>query len=130
MATATGQEPSRLAGLSEFSTPQEMSKAAVMKAIGSAGKTAEQTPTIVLLASTIGIEEEVVEGIEDAIGSDALVLGGTVGSPDIAVFGEDTIYEEGVCVAAMYTDLPLGWTFEGGFDVTDKHSGIVTEVDG
>lgn len=118
------------ANLAEFSSPQEMAKAAVSSAIKSAGKTAEQTPTIVLLASTIGIEEEVVEGIEEVVGRDASVLGGTVGGPAIAVFGEDAIYEKGVSLAVIYTDLPLGWTFEGGFDVTDKHSGIVTKVDG
>jgi hypothetical protein len=118
------------ADLPEFSSPQEMSKAATLRAIESAGKTAEQTPTIVLLASTIGIEEEVIEGIEEVIGRDALVLGGTVGGPAIAVFGEDAIYEKGVSLAVLYTDLPVGWTFEGGFDVTDKHSGIVTKVDG
>ena len=118
------------ADLFEFSSVQEMSKAATLRAIESAGNTAEQRPTIVLLASTIGIEEEVVEGIEEVIGRDALVLGGTAGGPNIAVFGEDAIYEKGVSLAVLYTDLPIGWTFEGGFDVTDKHSGIVTEVDG
>jgi len=118
------------AELSEFSSPQEMSKAAILSAVKSAGKTEEQKPTIVLLASTIGIEEEVVEGIEEVVGRDALVLGGTVGGPDIAVFGECAIYEKGVSSAVLYTDLPIGWTFEGGFDVTDDHSGIVTKVEG
>jgi len=118
------------ANLVEFSSPQEMARAAILSAIESAGKPAEQAPTIILLACTIGIEEEIVEGIEEVVGRDALVLGGTVGGPDIAVFGEDAIYEKGVSVAVIYTDLPLGWTFEGGFDVTDKHSGIVTKVDG
>lgn len=56
--------------------------------------------------------------------------GVTVGGPAIAVFGEDEIYNEGVSLAVIYTDLPVGWTFEGGFDVTDKHSGIVTKVQG
>jgi len=118
------------ADLPEFSSVQEMSKTAILSAIESTGKTAEQTPTIVLLASTIGIEEEVVEGIEEVVSRDTLVLGGTVGGPAIAVFGEDAIYEKGVSLAVIYTDLPIGWTFEGGFDVTDKNSGIVTKVDG
>ncbi len=116
--------------LSDFSTPQEMSRAATLSAIKSAGKAPRQMPDIVLLASTIGIEEEVLEGIEEIVGTDTLVLGGTVGGPDIAVFGANAAYSEGASVAVVYTDLPIGWRFEGGFDVTDEHSGIVTKVDG
>jgi len=118
------------ANLSAFSSPQEMSKAATLSAITNAGKAAGQTPTMVLLTSTIGIEEEAVEGIEEVVGRHTLILGGTVGGPSGAVFGEDEVYEKGLCLAVIYTDLPVGWTFEGGFDVTDKHSGIVTKVDG
>jgi hypothetical protein len=118
------------AGFSEFTSVQEMSAAAVLSAIKSAGKTADQQPTVVLLVSTIGIEEEVVEGIEQVMGRDTLLLGGTAGGPDAAVFGEDTVHSKGISLAVIYTDLPVGWTFEGGFDVTDKHSGIVTKVEG
>jgi len=118
------------AGLSEFASPQEMSKAAVLSAIQSADKTENESPKIVLLSCTIGIEEEVLEGIEQILSTDVPVLGGTVGGPAAAVFGEDEIYDKGVCLAAVYTDLPIGWTFEGGFDVTDENTGIVTKVDG
>ena len=118
------------AGLSEFASPQEMSKAAVSTAIRSAGKDEDELPRIVLLSCTIGIEEEVLEGIEQILGTDVPVLGGTVGGPAPAVFGRDKIYDKGVCLAVIYTDLPIGWTFEGGFDVTDENTGIVTKVDG
>jgi hypothetical protein len=107
-----------------------MSAAAVRSAIRSAGKTADQKPTVILLVSTIGIEEEVVEGIGQVVGPDQLLLGGTAGGPNAAVFGEDTVHSKGVSLAVIYTDLPVGCTFEGGFDVTDKHSGIVTKVEG
>jgi len=116
--------------LSEFESPQDMSKGAVLGAIHNAGKAANERPKIVLLSCTIGIEEEVLEGIEEALGKDVPVLGGTVGGPTLAVFGQDKPYRNGVSLAVIYTDLPIGWTFEGGFDVTDKHTGIVTEVDG
>lgn len=118
------------ANLSDFSSAQEMSKSAVVSAIESAGKTDDEPPTVVLLSTTIGIEEEVLEGVEEVLGKDAIVLGGTVGGPAIAVFGENEVYSEGVSLAVIYTDLPVGWTFEGGFDVTDKHTGIVTKTEG
>jgi len=118
------------AGLSDFPSPQEMSKAAVASAIESAGKTGDEPPTIMLLSTTIGIEEEVLEGVEEVLGKGAIVLGGTVGGPAIAVFGENGVYSEGVSLAVIYTDLSIGWTFEGGFDVTDSHTGVVTRVEG
>jgi len=118
------------AGLSEFTSPQEMSKAAVLSAIKDAGKTPDEPPRIILLSVTIGIEEEVLEGIEQILGTNTPILGGTVGGPAPAVFAKNGIYEKGICLAVIYTDLAIGWTFEGGFDVTDRHTGIVTKVEG
>jgi hypothetical protein len=58
------------------------------------------------------------------------ILGGTTGGPQLAAFGEREVYDKGVSLAAIYTDLPVGWTFEAGFDVQDKLSGIVTTFEG
>jgi len=110
--------------------PQEVSRAAVLDAVEDAGKRIDELPRITLLLSTIGIEEEVLLGIEEVIGKGIVMLGGTVGGPAPAVFGEDRTYEKGVCLAVIYTDLPIGWTFEAGFDITDKYTGIVTKVEG
>jgi hypothetical protein len=48
----------------------------------------------------------------------------------MGVLGEKDVYERGICLAVVYTDLPVGWTFEAGFDVTQKHGGIATKIDG
>jgi hypothetical protein len=109
--------------VSEFSSSQKMSKSAVEDAIEDAGKTEAGLPDIILLSVTIGIEEEVLEGIAQITGKDTPVLGGTVGDPAPAVFGKNNVYDKGVCIAVMYTDLALGWTFESGFDVTGNHMG-------
>jgi len=120
-------------GSSDFSlyaSVHEASKAAVMNAILDAGKQTNELPDIILLTPTIGAEEEVVEGIEEVVGKETIILGGTTGGPTQAVFGKDRAYEKGVSLAVIYTDLPIGWTFEGGFDTRDPHTGIVTKVDG
>jgi hypothetical protein len=57
------------------------------------------------------------------------ILGGTTGGQQLAAFGEREVYDKGVPLAAIYADLPVGWTFEAGFGVPDKHSGIVTKVE-
>lgn len=118
------------ASLTAFSTPQDMARTTVLNAIQSAGRNPEDLPRVILLCSTIGIEEEVLEGLEQAVGQNVPVLGGTVGGPVMGVFGEDDVHERGICLAVLYTDLPLGWTFEAGFDVTEKHAGIATKVEG
>lgn len=119
------------ASLTAFGTPQEMARTTVCNAIRSAGRNpGEDLPRVILLCSTLGIEEEVLEGIEQAVGRNVPVVGGTVGGPVLGVFGEHEVYERGICLAVLYTDLPLGWTFEAGFDVTGKHAGIATKVEG
>lgn len=35
-----------------------------------------------------------------------------------------------VIIAVIYTKLPLGWVFEGGFEAQDSHKGGLTKVDG
>jgi hypothetical protein len=114
---------------SAYPSVQEAAKAAVLDAIKSAGKSPEQKPNAVLGFITWGFEEEALEGIEQVVGKDTLILGGSTGGPKFAVLGENKAYDKGISLAVIYTELPVGWTFEGGFDVTDPHSGIITKIE-
>ncbi|MEM5879076.1 MAG: FIST N-terminal domain-containing protein [Candidatus Aenigmatarchaeota archaeon] len=118
------------ANFSAFSSVQEASKTAVLNAIKNAGKSPNEKPRIVLLMPTIGVEEEAIEGIEEVVGKDTPIFGGTTGGSIMGVFGENRVYDKGISLAVIYTNLSVGWTFEGGFDVTDPHFGIVTKTDG
>ena len=118
------------ADFSAYPSVREASKAALLKAMQSAGKSSQELPRVILTTVTFEAGEEALEGIEEVAGKEAVVLGGTAGGPRFAVFGEDAVYERGISVAVVYTDLPVGWVFEGGFDVKDTPSGAVTKVDG
>ena len=120
------------ADFSAYPSAQEGAKSAVLSAIVSAGKSPNELPKIVLITPTKGIytEEDTIKGIEEVVGGKTVIIGGSAGGPKWAVFGKDKVYPEGVSVAVIYTDLPVGWVFEGGFDVTDNKSGIITKVDG
>ncbi|MEW6377752.1 MAG: FIST N-terminal domain-containing protein [Thermodesulfobacteriota bacterium] len=118
------------ADLSVYPSIKEASKAAILNAIKSVGRSRNDRPKVILLTPTVGIEEEIIEGIEEIVGPNTPILGGTAGGPQFGVFGENKIYAKGVSLAVIYTHLPMGWTFEGGFDVKDPHTGIVTKVDG
>lgn len=116
--------------LSVFPSAREAGKAAIQNAVRDAGREQDNLPKVVLLTVTRGIEEEILEGVEEILGNSVPVLGGTAGGPAFAVLGQDKPYVQGVSLTALYTDLPVGWAFEGGFDMTDSHTGIVTRVDG
>jgi hypothetical protein len=118
------------ADFSAYSSVQEASKTAVLNAIKNAGKYENEQPDLILITPTKPDEDDALKGIEQVVGEDALVLGGTAGGPVFGVIGENTIYESGISLAVVYTDMPIGWTFEGGFDVKDPNSGIVTKIDG
>lgn len=118
------------ANIENYPSIQEAAKAAVSRAIKNAGKTMKEPPKAVLLTPTKPAEEEVVEGVESVVGKKTLILGGTAGGPSLAVFGENAVYEKGVSLAVIYTKLKVGYMFEGGFDVREPTSGIVTRTDG
>jgi len=113
-----------------YSSVREAASVAVLRAVHRAGKTLQDRPKVVLTCPTIGIEDDMLEGIQSVLGRDVIVLGGTAGGPTPAVWGGGDSYEKGFSLALLYTDLTVGWTFEGGFDVTDAHQGRVTAVDG
>jgi len=118
------------ADFEKFDSIQEAAETAIKQASISAEKTSQKQPNLILISITQGNEEEALKGIENVFGKDVVVLGGTVGGPSQSVFGKEKTHEKGISVAVIYTDLPVGWTFEGGFDTKLPNSGIVTKVDG
>jgi hypothetical protein len=111
-------------------SPQSAAKEAALGAAKNAGKSPDEKPQAILLTAPRGMEEEVLEGIEEIFGKETPILGGTAGGPTFASFGEAKAYERGISLAAIYTSLTVGWWFEGGFEVESSHSGVVTKVDG
>ncbi len=75
-------------------------------------------------------EEEALAGLSEVIGHQVVVLGGTTGGPKFEVLGDQAGWAQGISVAVIYTGLPLGWVFEGGFEVMDSHRGVVTKMEG
>lgn len=112
----------------DYPSIEQAAQDALTKAITRADRTPDEAPKVILCATTIGVEEEVLAGIEKKFGKNIHILGGTAGGPQAAVFCKRDIFDLGLVLAVIYTDLPIGWTFEGGFDVKSPHSGVVTKV--
>lgn len=116
--------------LSDSNAVHNAAATVVKKAIEDAGKTIEDKPKVILLYVAKGIEEETVTGIESVTGKDVPIFGGTAGGPKRIVMSNEGAYEKGISVAVIYTDLPVGLSFEAGYDIDGKHSGVVTKVTG
>jgi hypothetical protein len=116
--------------LSDSNAVHDAAAAVVKKAIEDAGKTIENKPKVILLYVAKGLEEETLTGIESVTGKDVPIFGGTAGGPKRIVMSNEGAYEKGISVAVIYTDLPIGLSFEAGYDITGKHNGVVTKVSG
>jgi hypothetical protein len=119
--------------IEETASAREQGRKAILEAISDAGRTAEDPPQIVLITGNPGEEEEVLKGIEEVIGKDVPVIGGS--SADNEIIGEwkqyanDRVYGKGVALTVIYTDLKLGWAYEMGYlrtrgpdDLRDRQS--------
>lgn len=119
-------------GIDNFSSAREAGKAAIQAAISAAGKEGE-IPKICLMTAAPGKEEEILAGIEEVIGKDVPVLGGSSGDNDITgkwkQFANDRVYSNGISLTAIYTDLKIGWALEAGYE-RSEYRGIITKAEG
>lgn len=118
------------ASFTAYPSAPEAAQAALFMAIKNAGRSPQDPPQVILITLTRGQEEEALQGIEAVVGKSVLVLGGTTGGPKFAVLGSQEVFEQGISLAVIYTALPVGWVFEGGFESIDTPSGLVTKMDG
>ncbi|MFW6147704.1 MAG: FIST signal transduction protein [Thermodesulfobacteriota bacterium] len=104
---------------------------ALKEAISKAGKPENSQPDIVIMASSAGIEEAVLEEIKDIVGSNVPVYGGTAADNTISgnwkVFNNDEVYSSGFSLVAVFTELKVGHAFHSGYLGSEK-SGIATKV--
>lgn len=132
-----------IADMKKVKDPKEAGKEAILQAIKDAGKTQKELPKIVLMApSSIGDEEEILEGIEDVLGKGKVPIYGGASADDRIegkwrIFGNDKVLERGVVILAIYSELRIGHAFLSGFNPTEKKGKITSckgriiyEIDG
>ena len=133
LAVATKNITFGVGGVSidDFPSAREAGKAAIQAAIDAAGE--KGVPKLVLITGSVGHEEELLAGIEDVIGKDVPVLGGSAGDNDISgewkQFANGNVYSNGISLTAIYTDLSIGWAFEGGY-LRSENRGTITRAEG
>jgi len=118
----------------ETNTPQDARRKAresINEAILKAGKPKGSVPDMVLMAASPGIEESVLKGIADIVGSKVPVYGGATADNTITgkwkVFNNDELYSSGFSLITIFTDLKIGHAFHSGYLGSEK-DGIATKV--
>jgi hypothetical protein len=90
-------------------------------------------PEAVWLSATLGSEEGVLRGINEVLGEDVPILGGTAADNSLEgkwrVFANQTVMSNGVVLTAMFSHLPMGYAYGGGYRATDKKA-VVTKASG
>jgi hypothetical protein len=121
------------ASLQGVKSAREAGTKAILEAIENAGKKKAEKPKLVLMTAAPGKEEEILLGVEDVVGKEVPIFGGSAGDNDASgkwkEFANGQVYGDGVALTAVYTDLKVGWAFEGGYLRTET-SGITTKVKG
>ncbi len=125
------------AALGEVDSPREAGRLAITRAIEDAGKAKADQPKLVFITTSPfgrGMEEEIIAGVEEILGEGKVPIMGGIASGDAAytggwrMFANDKIYEEGVVVTPIYTDLKVGYIYSSGFNPTEE-KGVVTKFE-
>jgi len=118
------------ANLDELS-PKEAGKEAVLAAIKNAKKEPLEKPKIVFMTAVPGKEERILEGIEEIVGKEVPIIGGSSGDDKITgewrQYVNEKVYKNGLALAVMYTDLKVGFAYETGYPVAGQR-GTVTRA--
>ncbi len=118
------------ANLDELS-PEEAGKEAIKSAMESASQ--KGLPQIVYMTASPGVEEKILPGIEEILGTDIPVIGGSGGDNNLTgkwyEIANDKVYKNGVVLTAVYTDLKVGYTYEHSY-LSSENKGIVTKSEG
>ena len=110
---------------------KEAGKLAITEAISNAGLNGK--PDLILITGSPGYEEEVLLGIEEIVGKDVPIFGGSAADNTIEgkwkQIANGKVYSNGVSVTAIFTDMKIGYAFESGYLVMENE-GVITNSSG
>jgi len=112
--------------------PRAAASQATKQALANADRLGEQ-PVLVWISTTPGTEEEIIAGVEDTVGPDIPILGGSAAdnsvSGDWFVFDGQTCVSSGVIVSVLFPSGPVSFAYHSGYSPT-QDAGTVTKAEG
>lgn len=92
-----------------------------------------EVPIVIIISIHPGYEDQVIRTIEEHVGSNVPIIGGTSADNDMTgqwkQFANDTVASEAISIAAIFPSADIGYAFHSGYEPTN-HAGIVTRADG
>lgn len=119
--------------LMEDSDAQKTARETLEKALQDVGRDGE-APDLVFLTATPGYEEDAIKGIEEVVGTDVPIAGGSPADNTIEGnwrhFTRGKIFQDGIMITVMFTgsEIEVGVAFSSGYMPSGK-SGVVTRAD-
>ena len=105
---------------------------ALFQALGQTQRPGE-TPEMIWLSATPGIEERVIASIHAAMGVGVPICGGSSADNTVSgqwrVFDRETSWNTGIALTVMFPSVPLGYAFHSGYRPTAT-KGRVTSSEG
>lgn len=105
---------------------------ATEKALAAADRSGE-APDMIWLSCSPGTEEEVLAGIEDVVGMNVPILGGSAADDTVEghwqVFDGEGSIGNGVIVSVLFPSKPVSFAYHNGYAPTE-HKGVVTKAAG
>lgn len=112
--------------------PRKAASEAAVAALLAADRPGE-APDLIWISSSPGQEELVLAGVEDIVGQNVPILGGSAAdnsvSGDWRVFDRRTSVADGVIVSVLFPSKPASFAYHNGY-APSEHRGKVTSVEG
>ncbi|WP_437945681.1 FIST N-terminal domain-containing protein [Sorangium sp. So ce296] len=113
-------------------SPRAAAARAARRAMEDADR-AGKPPALFWLTAPLGVEEQVLCGIEDAVGADVPVFGGTSAANSLdgalSQLGRGQAHRDAVLLSALYPSGEIAYAFGSGYTPTE-HRGWVTRSEG
>lgn len=118
-------------GMADLSQPAcESAYQALKQAILAADREGE-SPDLIFISASPGIEEEVLEGVESLVGKNIPVIGGSAADNEVnglwKMFTRNHLISEGVIIAVFYCSGKLLFAFHSGYDPSGEKA-LITQA--
>lgn len=118
--------------LPSFEDMGDNPRSATIQALAAAGRSGE-APELIWLTAAPGAEEAVLAGVEDVVGRQVRIVGGSAADNDVAgdwfVFDHSQTAQNGVVVSVLFPSTDCQSTYQSGYAPAGR-AGVVTRATG
>jgi len=111
--------------------PKEAGKKAIEEALANINQ--REKPQFVYITATPSQEEEILLGIEEVIGNEVPIIGGSAGDETLKArwsnIANNKIHSNGIVLSVIFSDLKMGYAHEYGYLKRIKR-GLATKAEG